>query len=166
MIVALRRSVGHYVVGVLLNAIVFAAIGPAVAATLVCLGFSLLANLQNPLGALAMAPLLLWLGLPLGYWMGASAAAVTGCLVAIATSLNRRPVAVYGCAAVIGAICSATLIVHLPSGADQFPPVLLGLVGALASLACTRIARPFRLTRLGDSDHAGEHSGAPGDKAA
>lgn len=144
------RGWGHCLVGIGLNAVLFAGIGPAIGTSVVGAVTAITAT-GAPMTGFAVIYFLVgtfFLSLPLGYMLAWKAALAAGAAVAVLTTFVRDPRFLYALAVVTGA---AAALVLVPMGAadSRFSEVGLGLAvaGAVAALVCTRLAVGLRLSR-------------------
>lgn len=156
-----RHHPFFYIGGVFLNAVVFLAIGPIVGG---CALVTAAAIFDDPLRGLFLGPasyfFLFFITVPMSYLHAAPAAAITGALVAIISIWIVRSHYLYPLAGVVGAIVAVVCLsisdfsVRGEKSPSSLP--LFAVAGFVAAVACTRIARPFRLSvRAGASlNHA------------
>ena len=116
----------HYIVGVLLNAALFALVGPLIGS--LAFGGAL---------TLAAAPF----SFATGYVIGSYPAALTGAATAIASSFIALPSRLYIFSALVGT--AATIALNYSS--DYLNTALYGVSGAVAAIVCTRLAKGLRL---------------------
>ena len=146
-----RHHPFFYIGGVFVNAVVFLAIGPIVGG---CALVTAAAILDDPLRGPFLGPasylLLFFVTVPVSYFHAAPAAAITGALVAIISIWITRSRYLYPLAGVIGAIVAVVCLStsDFPVRGERSPTSLplFAVAGFLAAVACTRIARPFRLS--------------------
>jgi hypothetical protein len=141
----------HYVTGVLLNVVLFGAIGPLIGALVFfVLMFAWAASPSTPLYGAVAGPALLVAMLPFvivfAYAKGGLAAATTGALTAVASSWLSGST-LYGIAAAAGGALSVFFLwlEDRTLAQDHSLAVILFLTGLFAALVCARIARPLRL---------------------
>lgn len=138
------RGLGHYALGILLNVVVFAAVGPLIGA--IAASLALVVATGQLSAGLGTLPLTVLIAVPTAYWTATPAAALAGLIVAITTSFVHRPLWYYMLAALTGAGC-AIVLPRLVGEPSNLMIALLPVAGAAAAVVCARIARPFRLAR-------------------
>jgi hypothetical protein len=148
------RSWVHYVLGVILNAVLFLIAGPllgTLAGGLMLAFLSLVGN-HSVLTALASMALFFPFALSLGYLLAWKAALITGALVAVMSSFVGKPLLLYIGSAVVGIIASLALVPANWSSNNlrsesPLPSIyfILAAVGAISAVLCTRFAASIRL---------------------
>lgn len=125
------RSWTHYVVGIVLHAMLFALTGPAIGAVA--------AGIVT--GWIILAPFII----AFAYMSNTGAAAVGGACFAIATSFVVKPWKLYAIAGITGGVSAATLGSLGPRSGELVAILLLAFFGAIASIVCARLVRSLRL---------------------
>jgi hypothetical protein len=142
------RNWPHYAVGVMLNAVVFLALGPAIGTLVVYIVIAALGitDIKTAYAALLATPFFAFFMIPLGYTLAWQAALAAGVAIAIASSFIRRDARLYAMSAVIGAAAAvATVPVTERWAGKPAVYVFLAAAGAVAALSCTFLTRGLRL---------------------
>ncbi len=132
------RSWPHYLVGIVLETVIFVVVGPFVGTVVFMIVWGILSGaaggpIASMLVLVAYYPLFV-----LGYVMAWKTAAVTGVIVSAATPLlgNRERIGLF--AAAVGAVVSlVALPLEMGGGSGFRLTAALAVAGAVAALACT-----------------------------
>lgn len=154
----LRHHPFFYIGGIFLNAVVFLAVGPLVGG-IVLVTVSSMLMLKFSITLLFGYVALFFITVPASYFLAYPPAVVTGAIVAVASIWITSNRSLYAIAGGTGAVLSMVLLTRseflMKDQALAPSLVSFAVSGAIAALACTRLAKPFRLSAppdFGSSD--------------
>lgn len=146
------RSWGHFVIDVILHAVVFVSIGPLVGTLVV--GLATVADAvgsggtHGTLWGLITAFGLLLLTVPVGYYLGWKAAFLAGLAVGFMSGIVQRPALIYVLAIIVGTTVALLLVPTDDKYSHTSVVISVVLAGAISTAVCVRLTNWIRVQGL------------------